>query len=140
MNLKETIEALNTIALEQPAVNQVIKSGNIYDLNEDRNVRFGVFCATQQVHQYDFNAGQNTFNFFLYYVDRLKSDESNKIEIQSTGIEVLKNIIRTFIGEYDVDIDAADFTVFTQSFSEMCAGVYTNISVAVDDDGCVEVF
>ena len=53
---------------------------------------------------------------------------------------MLKNIIRTFIGEYDVDIDTADFTVFTQSFSEMCAGVYTNISVAVDDDGCVEEF
>ena len=96
MNLKETIDKLNSIAISQPNVNDYVKSGNIYDLSENRNANFSVFCVTQGTHSYDFKNGYNIFNFVLYYVDRLTSDSSNKIEIQSTAIETLKNIIRTY--------------------------------------------
>jgi len=140
MNLKETIDKFNSIAISQPNVNDYIKSGNIYDLSENRNANFSVFCVTQGTHSYDFENGYNTFNFILYYVDRLTSDGNNKIEIQSTAIETLKNIIRTYSKETDVDIATADFEVFTESFAQLCAGAYTTISVIVDDNNCLDEF
>lgn len=138
MTLKEVIDSLNNIALSQPDVNDYIKSGNIYDLNSERNAKYSVFCCTQGTHTYDFLQGENTFNFILYYVDRLQSDGDNKIEVQSTAIETLKNILRTFSHENDVDIQNASFEVFTESFSSLCAGAYTTVSIMVEDDNCLE--
>ena len=138
MTLKEVIDSLNNIALSQPDVNDYIKSGNIYDLNSERNAKYSVFCCTQGTHSYDFQQGDNTFNFILYYVDRLQSDGDNKIEVQSTAIETLKNILRTFSHENDVDIQNASFEVFTESFSSLCAGAYTTVSIMVEDDNCLE--
>ena len=43
MNLKETIDKLNSIDISQPNVNDYVKSGNIYDLSENRNANFSVF-------------------------------------------------------------------------------------------------
>ena len=140
MTLKQITDALNAIALEQPAVRQAIESGNIYDLNEDRNARFGVFCATQQNHTYDLEEARMDYNFYLYYVDRLKSNEENKLEIQSTGIQVINNIMRTFQRLYDVDITNINYTPFTESFSEMCGGVYANITISVYDEGCTDIY
>lgn len=142
MNLKDIVEALNSIALKQPAINEIIKSGNVYDLNENRNANFSVFCAVQRTHNYDLSNGRNTYNFFLYYIDRLQSDESNKIDIQSTGIEVLKNICRTFSLEYedDCEINNVDFEVFSQSFAQLCAGAYATISINCFDENCVDIF
>lgn len=140
MTLKEIFDSLNDIAVSQPDINDVVKSGNIYDLNSEREAKYSVFCATQGTHSYDFTNGYNTFNFILYYVDRLQSDGDNKIEVQSTAIETLKNIIRTFSNKYDVDITTASFEVFTESFSSLCAGAYTTISIEVDDENCLEEF
>lgn len=140
MTLKEVINALNTIALSQPDVNDYVKSGNIYDLNSDRVANYSVFCCTQGTHSYNFDNGLNTFNFILYYVDRLQSDGDNKIEVQSTAIETLKNIIRTFSKENDVEISNASFEVFTESFSVLAAGAYTSVSIVVDDENCIEEF
>lgn len=140
MNLKEVIEGLNSIALSQPDVNDYVKSGNIYDINEQRNIKYSVFCVTQGTHSYNFTNGYNTFNFILYYVDRLQSDGDNKVEVQSTAIETLKNIIREFMKEYDVEIETASFEVFTESFSSLCAGAYTTVSIFVDDENCLETY
>lgn len=140
MTLKEIFDGLNDIAVSQPDINDIVKSGNIYDLNSEREAKYSVFCATQGTHSYDFTNGYNTFNFILYYVDRLQSDGDNKIEVQSTAIETLKNIIRTFSNKYDVDITTASFEVFTESFSSLCAGAYATISIEVDDENCLEEF
>ena len=140
MTLKQVIDALNTIALSQPDVNDYIKSGNVYDLNSDRAVNYSVFCCTQGTHSYDYDNGLNTFNFILYYIDRLQSDGDNKVEVQSTAIETLKNVIRTFSKEYDVEISNSSFEVFTQSFSALCGGAYTTVSIVVDDENCLESF
>lgn len=140
MTLKEIIDAFNQISIEQPVVREYIKSGNIYDLSSERNSKFGVFCVTQGTHTANIDDGYTTYNFFLYYVDRLSSDKSNKIEIQSTGLEVLKNIIRVFREDYDCDVTRADFDVFTERFSEECAGCYATISIVAYEDNCIERF
>lgn len=142
MTLSEIIKLLNEVASEQPSVGECIKSGDIYTLSEERNAKFGVFCATQGQHV--LNPGENTITyvFTLYYVDRLQSDGDNKIEIQSTGISTLSNIIRTVQEEYeDWVFDNIYFDVFTERFSELCAGVYATVRITVDDIyNCAEIY
>ena len=141
MTLKEIFDGLNEIAKKQPSIHEIINNGNIYTLNEEGTFKFGVFCAVQDVHQFDVEKSSINYRFFLYYVDRLKSDQSNKIDVQSTAINVLKNIIGTFLEKYDVDLAAqVDFTPFTQSFRQLCAGAYAAVSFKVYDDNCVDDF
>ena len=140
MTLQEIINGFNEISVKQPNIHQYIKSGNIYDLSTERNAKFSVFCVTQGTHTSNIVNGYTTYNLFLYYVDRLKSDGSNKIEIQSVALETLKNIIRTFRNKYDADIDTADFEVFTERFSELCGGAYATISIISYEDNCTEYY
>lgn len=140
MTLKQVIDLFNEIALKQPVISTILHSGNIYDISEDRNIKFGVFCAVQGTHTADLENGNTTYNFFLYYVDRQTSDGSNRIEVQSTALETLKNILREFIDETDSELTRADFQVFTESFAQLCAGAYATISLVVEDDNCIERF
>ena len=140
MTLKQIKDGLDEIALRQPSVNTVIEDGNIYTLNEMRNVRFGVYCTTQREHTYNVETSRMQFNFFLYYCDRLKSNEENKIEAQSTGIQTINNILRVFQDKYDVDVSEVTYTPFTESFSEMTCGVYASVTITAYDDGCTIEF
>ena len=140
MTLIEIINALNEISIKQPNINQFIKSGNIYDLNSDRNAKFPVFCVTQGTHGTNIKEGYTTYNLFLYYVDRLKSDETNKLEIQSVALDTLKNIVRILVYKYDIECETIDFEVFTERFSELCAGAYATISIISYEDNCLEEY
>ena len=140
MTYQEIVTAFNNISLTQPNVNQYIKSGNIYDLSSDRNAKFSVFCVTPGTHTTNLREGYTTYNLFLYFVDRLKSDESNKLVVQSTALETLKNIIRVFVSAYDVECDTVDFEVFTERFSEVCSGAYATISITSYEENCLEEF
>lgn len=140
MTYQEIVTAFNNISLTQPNVNQYIKSGNIYDLSTDRNAKFSVFCVTPGTHTTNLREGYTTYNLFLYFVDRLKSDESNKLVVQSAGIETLKNIIRVFVSTYDVECDTVDFDVFTERFAESCSGAYATISITSYEENCLEEF
>lgn len=139
MTLKEVILTINRIADSQPNVNTIIKSGDIYDLNTLGDVKYAAFCASQQPHTQD--EGFITYNFYLYYVDRLLSDASNKIDIQSTGIQVLSNIMRTLEYELDADFSNVVYQTFTQSFESLCAGAYVSVGITVPIESlCAELF
>lgn len=138
MTLQEIFNKFNEIALKQPNLHQIIRSGNIYDLNADRKANFRVFCAVQGTHQDSINEGFTTYNFFLYVVDRMTDNGDNKITAQSSAIETLRNIIRVFLNETDCDVSNVTYEVFTQSFSEVCCGAYATVGIITENNPCVE--
>lgn len=129
MTLIEVINLLNWMAQNQPNVNGIVETGDIYDLNKDEyQQRYAVFCATQDTH--NISVDFNTFNFTLFYVDRLTLDKSNKIEIQSTAVEFFSNLIKTIMQKLpSVDITNGDVKTFTEKFSAECAGAYMSCSI-----------
>ena len=138
MTLKEIIQELEEIATRQPNIHHIVKSGDIYDLN-DTDIPYAAFCATQQTHTE--NEGFRTYNLNLFYVDRLRDEQNDKIDIQSHSIEILDNILNTFLeNNYDVEITNRTFTTFTQKFLSLCAGAYVTISLSVPVDGCPELY
>ena len=82
MTLAETIKMIEVVASKQPSVNMIVRN-DVFRLNEKADARYGVFAWTQGQHstRVDGNSIDYAFNFF--YIDRLKNDRSNQLEIQS---------------------------------------------------------
>lgn len=134
MNLFATIDNIKDIGLSQPNIRTAVE-GDIYSvMNTTKELKYGVFVITQGQHRSDDTFNYFSFNFF--YVDRLVDDlESNRLQIQSIGIQQLDNIIKTFSDEYDVELNAdITYNTFTQKFADECAGVYCNLTLEVPKD------
>ena len=129
MTLFQIIKHINDIADQQPNINTIVRSGNIFDLNSLGDVEYSSFCITQQPH-ID-NNGWREYNFYLFVVDRLLADKSNKVQIQSAAIETLENIISTLRGDDELEVsENITFHTFTQRFSSECAGAYCLITIS----------
>ena len=140
MNLFQTIDNIKKIALVQPNVRTAIE-GNVYSImNNTPDLQYGVVVITQGTHRSD--EMFNYFNFNIFYIDRLVDDmESNRLQIQSIGIQILNNIINTFADEYDIDLSSdVQYNPFTQKFADETAGDYISITLEVPKDGCAESY
>lgn len=132
MTLLDLINTLDTVALNQPQIKQSV-GGNIYNLNDDPDAMYGVFARTQGRHRTDVLMGTTTYNFTLFYVDRLTEDKNNVDEVQSVGVQVLQNILLRLIDK-GVGVQNAELQPFTQRFSDECAGIYCVVGLTVTND------
>lgn len=132
MNLKNVVDIINHVSMTQPNVRQ-FGEGSVYDLNSNPSNKYANIVLTQREH----TETEQTFifNFVIFYVDRLVDDlESNKLQIQSHGIEVLSNIFKTLEQDYDFEIFEKIYTPWTQRFTDECCGVYVNVRIEVYKD------
>jgi len=125
MTLRDTIIQLAQVAARQPSV-QMIVENDVYKLNELQNVRYGVFAFTEGRHPVNLESSEDEYRLTLFYVDRLREDERNRIEIHSTGMQTLANILRTL---QDADFVVPSYTVqpFDQRFKDNCSGVFAEV-------------
>ena len=93
MTLLELIKTMEVIASHQPSIHMVVEN-DIFRLNNKADAKYGVFAFVQGQHSTSIDSSVITYAFTLFYVDRLKNDRSNQIEIKSVGIQTLDNIIR----------------------------------------------
>lgn len=129
MTIQEIINILQKIALTQPNVRSV-GEGDIYDtLNAEASTKYAYFFITQNRHQQTEDTDRYSLNIF--YIDRLTDDKSNKLQIQSIGKEVLGNVFNTFCEEFDIEVPTIEYQVFTERFSDYCAGVYATVAFEV---------
>lgn len=133
MTLYDIISKFLNIAKKQPNINYV-GEGDIYQLNSLPGIDYGVFWITQTDHNQDEDT--ITYNLTLYYVDRLLNDGSNRLQVQSTGIVMLGNIINNF-NEQNTDVEIMydiSYSTFTHRFTDDCAGVFAQVSIKVDNN------
>lgn len=130
MTLKEVIRTMEVIASGQPSVNMVVEN-DVFRINAAPDVKYGVFAFLQREHSSSLDSSVISYSFTLFYVDRLKNDRSNQIEIQSVGVQTLDNIIRK-MDEMGIFTETAyTFQVFNQRFLDECAGVFCNVTFSV---------
>lgn len=129
MTLKNVVDIIEYVSLKQPNVRQFAE-GSVYDINSNPSNKYANVVLTQKEHT---ETDQTyTFNFVVFYVDRLVDDmESNKLQIQSHGIDVLSNIFKTLEQEYDFDITNRTYITWTQKFLDECCGAYCNVGIEV---------
>lgn len=129
MTLMEVIRLMEAVAANQPAINLIVQE-NVYKLNDRPDCKYGAFVWTQGTHTAGVNADVVRYSFTLFYVDRLNADRSNNVEIQSVGVEVLGNILRTLAEEMVVsDWRITPFS--SQRFADECSGVYCTVELEV---------
>lgn len=130
MTLVELIRRMEVIASQQPSINMVVEN-DVFRLNNKADARYGVFSFVQGRHSTALDSNLITYNFTLFYVDRLKNDRSNQIEVQSVGIETLDAILRQLDGAGITAEQTYTFQVFNQRFLDECAGVYCSVALSV---------
>lgn len=130
MTLLEVIKAFEAVASQQPSVNMIVQN-DIFRLNSKSDARYGVFGWTQGQHSSSADSSMFTYSFTFFYVDRLKNDFSNQIEVQSVGVQTLDNILRE-LDDMGIYVDSSySFQTFNQRFFDECSGVFCNVSLQV---------
>ena len=128
MSLYDIIQNILDVSKNHNLVREV-GEGDIYNyLNSSEHQYPCVFLTVSSIND-DLNL--RNVNCTLFYVDRLTSDESNKILVQSLGLSVLSDIVERIAG----DVDTVEYTTFTEKFTDLCGGVYASLSIGYPLDG-----
>lgn len=137
ITLAKIIDTISAIASGERNINTIVQN-DIYELDAQPNTKYSVFGITQNTHTEDENFIY--YNFYLYYINRVTNDErSNEILNQSTGIQVLRNIIRKTVEYLDIEVsEIIQYYPFIQKFADVCSGVYADVTFAVPLDMCAE--
>lgn len=134
MTLKELIRRIEATAQGEPAVHTIVRD-DVYKLDRDSVARYGVFAWTQGQHQQTGpTSGVRQYALTLYYIDRLRDDEANQLDVQSVGIEVLTNILRK-LASAGLPTSGWAFQPFTQKFADLCAGIYVSVTFTAPTGG-----
>lgn len=139
MTLAQLIATMEGVALEQRSIRSVVRN-DVFRLNDMPSAQYGVFAYTQGRHRFDFDTGIAYYAFTLFYVDRLTEDAGNEIEVQSTGISTLANIVRAMWEAHDIPLDGSwSADTFNQRFADLCAGAFATVTFALPIDyTCVD--
>lgn len=137
ITLAKIIDTICGIASGERNVNTIVQN-DIYELDAQPDAKYSVFGITQNMHYEDEDFMYYDFN--LFYINRITNDDrSNEILNQSTGIQVLRNVIRKTIEALDIEVaDNINYYTFIQKFSDVCSGVYADVTFAVPLDICYE--
>lgn len=140
MTLLQVIKSIERVAASQPSVNMIVEN-DIFRINKYPDAKYGIFAWLQNQHSSQVGETMRSFSFTFFYVDRLKADLSNQIEIQSVGIDTLANIIGK-LDVFGIETDQTiTYQVFNQRFQDECAGVWCNVTFSVPVGSlCPEAF
>lgn len=138
MTLAQVIDIFEKVAMQQPSINMIVRN-DVFRINTSPSLKYGVFAWTQGQHSGSI-AGMTSYAFSFFYVDRLKEDLSNQVEVQSAGCETIGNILRA-LEEYDIEVGSYTMQTFNQRFTDECAGVFCNVTLSVPQvSACPETY
>ena len=108
-----------------------VSEGDIYVyLNSGEHKYPCVFLTFGEVTDSEMSRNANCT---LFYVDRLLDNCKNKIDIQSCAITTLEDLKVSFEQKYGI-MAQTEITLFTEQFSDMCAGGYMPIQITYLQD------
>ena len=129
MNLFETVDTIINTCKAQPNINTAYE-GSVYDLNDKQDIRYGACVVTQRSHSED--EDNRTYRFYVFAVDRLLNDKSNRLEVQSWALDTLSNVFASLRQNEDFVIENINYVMFTERFDSECAGAYAEVDIITD--------
>lgn len=130
MNYTQIIKEIKAAAMSQPNVNSFYE-GDVYDILHRNDILYStVVMSIENTWRQN---GSVTYNVVIYYADRLKKDESNKVSIFDDATMIINNIIDVLPD--DISYESPTQTVFfEQEFEDYLAGAYLRIGLQMDAD------
>lgn len=131
--LYQVVKTLQGIALQQPNI-RTVGENHLYDMmNGNPEVKYNVFYITQTQHRS--TEEWDTFGLNLFFISRLADNKENELQIESTGKQVLDNIIDTFCESYNAMVSGTRrYQPFTEKFKDECAGVWVTVDLMLPKD------
>lgn len=130
MNLTELNTFIKSVSLAYPTIRNY-GEGDIYEaLNNGNNEYPCIFLTIESI-----STGEDTqnINATLFYVDRLLSDSSNKLDIQTVALTALKSIKEKLEETNYINFTSVNYTPFTEKFADLCAGAFAQCNIQVND-------
>lgn len=127
MTLYTLIHTLKNISKSHALVNE-FGEGDVYEyMNSGEHKYPCVFLTISTVLT---DTTSTNYNFTLFYIDRLTDDSDNKVNVQSMGISIIKQIVSKLISEEPVlETSSIECTPFTEKFADYCGGAFATITV-----------
>lgn len=100
---------------------------DIYQINNNPDISYPVLVIESDETRETLDLWQ--YRFRLTYVDILAEDQSNLIDIQSTGMELLSKLLRNIPENWN--LTSSSYRTFLQRFNDECSGVYCWITLEV---------
>jgi len=130
MTLQDFVNNIQAYSLKHKFVGE-FKEGDVFEFMNEGEKKYASVVLT--INNIRTNNTETILNCYLYYIDRLLEDESNRLEIWSVGADTLQKII-TRAGYNNFDIMTSGnvtFQPFKEKFQDLCAGVYANIEFTI---------
>ena len=98
MNLAQVVQYIKNIALEHPLVKSFYEGDPTVYLNS-KEIKYGAFILTQTAYNNVVKEqGIKKYTFDCVYADRLTEDGSNRLVVQTDGINVIHEIFNYIKG------------------------------------------
>lgn len=134
MTLLQLIKTIKRVSLSIPNVNSVVDE--FLDLN-DVTAKYSSVILQQRTHRR--NNDFMVFSFYLGYSDRLTENKDNEVEVQSTAIQVIDDIVYK-LENLNFDCTVGVYNTFTQRFLAEAAGGYVELDIVVPMGECEDDF
>lgn len=132
MNFINLIKEIELLAVKHNLVSSFVEGDNVFEVNSSDNL-YPVVYLTSKPHQ--LGHPTSTYNFYIYYVDRLLEDKSNRLFIQNAGMKAINDLILDIIELEKTDCAyPIAINTFTEKFTDECAGVWAEISIESYND------
>ena len=129
MNLTELNILLRDVSLSRKSVHEY-QEGDVYQNLNSGEHKYG--CINWTVNNVQVLDNTLVVNCYLFYIDRLLEDSSNKLSIWTVGSNTLHQILNAAKNSTDFfSYDNLTFTTFTEKFSDLCAGVYASCDIQI---------
>lgn len=141
MTLKILLKEIGEMGKAQKLIN-FSAAGTSLDQINGMEVKWYPLLFSSPTGTHTVAENTTTFEITLYYIDRLLTDYSNDIDIFSSAIENLKNLIngiKTIPGVLDV-VDNYTIRNFasTEKMNDSLAGAYAQVRIMVANDACFD--
>ena len=133
MNLYQFISTIKQIVLANNDVN-TFNEGDVYEIMNSGQHTYPATVLTINNITTNEQTHYQTINCVLFYIDRLTDDYSNKTMIMSQGFNVLKQIKDKAVESLPWTFETANYTPYTEKFGDLCAGVYLECTIELEDD------
>lgn len=136
-NLINIVEVFKKVSLQHPLVKSFAEGDpDLNNLEDTKYSLINIFCDNTTIGNTSNSSNVKQFKFTMFYIDRLLSNESNKLNVQTTGQQVIQEILN-FIDANVEDVDITFpivFTDFTQKYVNLCGGTYAEFIIEVNND------
>lgn len=136
MNLQELCKELGEMAKAQELVDFSAAGSSLGEINPLSINYYPLFFIIPS-GTHTVQANTTKFDLVLYYIDRLLEDNSNTIDIFSSSIENLKNILigaRAIPGVVDVEDTYTIRNFMPEKLNDRVAGAYAQVRITCENE------